>query len=91
MKQLQDYLYYWEKNPDLKIYCGDCLEVMPLLPKVDLVVTDPPYGIDGKTKLNSNESKGSYEGEYFKDSPDYIRSVVVPIVERAIKTAKGVK
>lgn len=34
-----------EKNPDLKIYCGDCLEILPLLPKVDLVVTDPPYGI----------------------------------------------
>lgn len=41
--KLEDYLYYEEKNPDLKIYCGDCLEIMPLLPKVDLVVTDPPY------------------------------------------------
>ena len=45
MKELKDYLYYEEKNPDIKIYCGDCLEIMPLLPKVDLVVTDPPYGI----------------------------------------------
>ena len=45
MKKLEDYLYYEEKNPDLKIYCGDCLEILPLLPKVDLVVTDPPYGI----------------------------------------------
>jgi len=42
-KKLEDYLYYEEKNPDIKIYCGDCLEIMPLLPKVDLVVTDPPY------------------------------------------------
>lgn len=44
-KKLEDYLYYEEKDPDLKIYLGDCLEIMPLLPKVDLVVTDPPYGI----------------------------------------------
>lgn len=44
-KKLEDYLYYEEKNPDLKIYHGDCLEIMPLLPNVDLVVTDPPYGI----------------------------------------------
>lgn len=43
MKKLEDCLYYEEKDPDLKIYCGDCLEIMPLLPKVDLVVTDPPY------------------------------------------------
>lgn len=28
------------------LYCGDCLEVLPLLGKVDAVVTDPPYGYD---------------------------------------------
>lgn len=30
------------------IYCGDCLDVLPALDKwsVDLIVTDPPYGID---------------------------------------------
>ena len=27
------------------LYCGDCLEIMPRLPKVDAVVTDPPYGV----------------------------------------------
>jgi site-specific DNA-methyltransferase (adenine-specific) len=47
MKKLEDYLYYEEKGPDLKIYHGDCLEVMPLLPKVDMAITSPPYNIDG--------------------------------------------
>ncbi len=28
------------------IYHGDCREILPHLPKVDLVLTDPPYGID---------------------------------------------
>ena len=28
------------------IYHGDCREILPSLPKVDLVLTDPPYGID---------------------------------------------
>ena len=27
------------------LYHGDCREVLPLLPPVDLVLTDPPYGI----------------------------------------------
>jgi len=27
------------------IYHGDCREILPELPKVDLVLTDPPYGI----------------------------------------------
>lgn len=27
------------------LYLGDCLEILPTLPKVDAVVTDPPYGV----------------------------------------------
>lgn len=28
------------------IYHGDCREILPLLEPVDLVLTDPPYGVD---------------------------------------------
>lgn len=46
-KELDKFLYYHEPGPpDIKIYCGDCLEIMPLLLNVDLVVTDPPYLVD---------------------------------------------
>lgn len=31
---------------DATLYLGDCLEILPTLPKVDAVITDPPYGID---------------------------------------------
>ena len=31
-----------------KLYHGDCLEIMPELEPVDLVLTDPPYGLGGK-------------------------------------------
>lgn len=38
------------------LYLGDCLEILPSLPKVDAVITDPPYGIntksDGSGKLS---------------------------------------
>lgn len=27
------------------LYLGDCMDVLPTLPKVDAVITDPPYGI----------------------------------------------
>ena len=30
---------------DARLILGDCREILPLLPKVDAVVTDPPYGI----------------------------------------------
>lgn len=29
-----------------ELWLGDCREVLPLLPSVDLILTDPPYGID---------------------------------------------
>jgi DNA modification methylase len=33
-----------------ELYLGDCLEILPTLPKVDAVITDPPYGIGGSPK-----------------------------------------
>jgi site-specific DNA-methyltransferase (adenine-specific) len=27
------------------LYLGDCRDILPILPKVDAVITDPPYGI----------------------------------------------
>lgn len=32
-----------EKIGDATLYLADCLEVLPTLPKVDAVITDPPY------------------------------------------------
>jgi DNA modification methylase len=34
-----------EQIGDCTLYLGDCLSIMPVLGKVDAVVTDPPYGI----------------------------------------------
>ena len=77
MKLLSDYLYYHEDNPSLDIYLGDCLEIMPLLPKVDLVVTDPPYGIGADKNLRANTQYGNalavskdYEKGHWDFCPD---------------------
>ena len=32
-----------ERIGDATLYLGDCMEVLPTLPKVDAVITDPPY------------------------------------------------
>ena len=63
---------------------GDCLEVLKTLDagSVDAVVTDPPYGIvGGRGQVNLARGKGVYSGA-FDDTPDYIRDVVVPIIEQ---------
>lgn len=35
---------YYERN-GITIYHGDCRDILPLLEPVDLVLTDPPYGV----------------------------------------------
>ena len=47
--------YYQEKG--ITIYHGDCREILPTIDQVDLVLTDPPYGIgeaNGKNKSRNN-------------------------------------
>jgi site-specific DNA-methyltransferase (adenine-specific) len=40
------------------LHLGDCREILPTLPKVDAVVTDPPYGIGHLWKGGFNERHG---------------------------------
>ena len=40
--------YYQDSH--CTIYHGDCREILPALPKVDLILTDPPYGIGKSMK-----------------------------------------
>jgi site-specific DNA-methyltransferase (adenine-specific) len=51
---------YYEQD-GIVIYHGDCREILPELPKVDLVLTDPPYGIDWNTDY-TRFSCGRLEG-----------------------------
>jgi site-specific DNA-methyltransferase (adenine-specific) len=37
------------------LYLGDCREILPTLGKVDAVVTDPPYGIGWKPRVNHQD------------------------------------
>jgi site-specific DNA-methyltransferase (adenine-specific) len=46
--------YY--KDESATIYCGDCRKILPVLPKVDLVLTDPPYGINYTPHLKGGRS-----------------------------------
>lgn len=50
------------------LYLGDCREVLPMLPRFDLILTDPPYGIGyaanpivGKGKVASNHAARNWD------------------------------
>jgi DNA modification methylase len=44
-----------------ELYLGDCREILPTLPKVDLILTDPPYGLGDKLKGGKGEWSGGFE------------------------------
>lgn len=42
------------------LYLGDCRDILPTLPKVDAVITDPPYGLGDKWKGGGGKGKSSW-------------------------------
>ena len=64
------------------VYMGDCLKIMPHLPKVDVVVTDPPYGVSGQQNTKTAKRRGGRKNDYvsFVDSWEYVESVAVKAI-----------
>lgn len=70
--------YY--QDDAVTIYHGDCAEVLPQLDRVDLVLTDPPYGI-GKWNHTGGNSLRAHEVAEINEwdsapSGDLLRAVV---------------
>lgn len=72
---------YYDDGRGIVIYHGDCREILPLLPKVDLVLTDPPYGIGenahriaSRTKLAKTTDYGSFDWDSEPASKDEINA-----------------
>ena len=52
---------------DATIYLGDCREILPALPKVDCVLTDPPYGIGKDGQARTTGGHGGRKAHEFLD------------------------
>ena len=71
---------------DCRLILGDCLEVMPLLGRVDACVTDPPYGIGESSK--KNRSRGSIAAPRDYGDFDWDRATCDEAIDFAIYIAK---
>jgi DNA modification methylase len=75
----------YHQQDGIKIYCGDCAEVLPSLQPVDLVLTDPPYGIGeaaGKNKSRTKAAKAKdYGVSHWDDAPVDIALIDVVIAK----------
>lgn len=80
------------RDDGITIYHGDASVILPALLangtlntalcSVNLMLTDPPYGISGGSGTeNLERAKGEYDFEGgWSDDRDYVKSVVVPII-----------
>lgn len=77
------------RDDAVAIYHADCRDILPKIPQVDLVLTDPPYGINLGSHEGARETRpgllirhGGYE-----DTPTYFSEVVVPAIKLALSLA----
>jgi site-specific DNA-methyltransferase (adenine-specific) len=78
-----------EQIGDATLYCGDCLEVLPTLPKVDAVITDPPYGVDLGSTKGSGGAHGLKLQAYanYDDTYENYVTKVVPALTQSMQIA----
>jgi DNA modification methylase len=73
------------------LYLGDCMEILSELGEMDVLVTDPPFGVmlgEIKNGQNRNKNRSPYIG--FSDTPEYVRDRVIPAIKIALsKTKRG--
>lgn len=51
------------------LYLGDCMDILPTLPKVDAVITDPPYGIGFAAQPTKWQRRAGQAPESWNDDP----------------------
>jgi len=73
---------------DCTLYLGDCREILPTLPNVDAVITDPPYGVNLGKHRGANDfrptvlTKAGYDS--YDDTPDNFAQTVVPAITSSL-------
>jgi site-specific DNA-methyltransferase (adenine-specific)/modification methylase len=66
------------------LYLGDCMDILPTLPKVDAVITDPPYGLGDRMKGGTWAEK-----QEFKDM--VVWDTAPPSIENLLNIASKAK
>jgi len=74
---------YFNDGKGRIIHMADCREVLPDIGPVDLVVTDPPYGLSAVARPESIGPHGTRRFDFFGeyDTPEFFDSILWPAFE----------
>ena len=81
--------YYETENG--KLYHGDCLEILPqLTEKIDLVLTDPPYGV-GQARGTIGVAR-AHKITYLTDcdTPDFVKNICIQVINKCLSFSKAI-
>jgi len=70
---------------------GDCLQILPTLAaeSFDVILTDPPYGIDAQAFGDSGGIGGAAGGHFYDDSPEAWRALMRGFLPESFRVAKA--
>jgi DNA modification methylase len=76
---------YYDRD-GITIYCGDCREILPQLSAVDVLLTDPPYGIGEAAGKNKTRGLLAQSKDY--GTSDWDNAIQPDAVLQAVAMAK---
>jgi DNA modification methylase len=72
------------QDDSVTIYHADCRDIVPLLPKVDLILTDPPYGT-GQNPHRDPQARTKLAATKFYGSWDWDRKIDQSLLQMVVK------
>lgn len=66
----------------VRLYLGDCREILPTLPVCTALITDPPYGVGFTGKRTKDYDRSGVTT--YEDSEEYFQNCVLPAVVKAL-------
>ena len=71
-----------------ELWHGDCREILPLLPKVDAVITDPPYGVNYHGSATKEKQRDGIGYESYEDTQENLVTQIIPRIIQFLELAK---
>ena len=81
--------YYQDEY--VQIFHGDCRDILPSLPKVDLVLTDPPYGIgyDKQQDIMAKSGRISNSGKWKQYNDDWDKPITRNLLNQVLEAGEN--